>query len=171
MNKSIFIYFIVFIICHNIFSQSKESFIPSTYKMRDSLVIDFNKDGNQDFIMVLESSLQDSLEEGYPRILIVLQGIDYFNYKMKAYNDSLLLCKNCGGFFDPYEGISFREDTLLISQWGGSAWRWGIDYSCVYNRTNDEWYIVKEYTFSHHNSDPENTWEDEIKIFYKKLNN
>jgi hypothetical protein len=169
MYKILIFFCVGFIICQNIFSQTKISFIPPSYKMLDSLVLDFNNDNIQDFIMVLESSLQDSLEEEYPRILIVLQGIDSFNYKIKAFNDSLLLCKNCGGFFDPYDEISFDQDTLLISQWGGSAWRWGVEYACVYNKDDNDWYNVKKYTFSHHNLDPENTWEEETNYLYKKL--
>jgi len=170
MYKILLFSCLAFIFCQNISSQTKTSLIPPTYKMLDSLILDYNNDNVQDFIMVLESSSQDSLEEEYPRILIVLQGLDSFNYIKKSFNDSLLLCKNCGGFFDPYEGISFKQDTLLISQWGGSAWRWGVEYACVYNKSDNDWYIVKEYTFSHHNLDPENTWEDETKYFYKKLN-
>ncbi len=170
MKNSIIFYSIVFILSQNIISQSKLSFIPTAYEIMDSLVLDYNKDSVKDIIMVIENSLQDSSEEEYPRILIVLQGLDSLNYKLEASNDTLLLCKNCGGFFDPYDGISFERDTLLISQWGGSAWRWGVEYSCVYNNVDNSWYIVKEYTYSLHNLDPENTWEDETNYFYKKLN-
>ena len=170
MNKRIVFYYIVFIVCQSIYPQSKLSFIPPTYDITDSLIIDFNKDNIQDFIIVLESNLQDSLEEEYPRILIALQGIDSFNYKMSAINDSLLLCKDCGGFFDPYEGISFDQDTLLITQWGGSSWRWGVEYSCVYDRNDNTWYIVKVHEFAHSNLDPENTLEEKTNYIYKKFN-
>jgi hypothetical protein len=170
MYKILIFFCVGFIICQNIFSQTKISFIPPSYKMLDSLVLDFNNDNIQDFIMVLESSLQDSLEDEYPRILIVLKGLDSLNYNMEAFNDSLLLCKNCGGFFDPYDEISFDQDTLLISQWGGSGWRWGVEYACVYNKDDNAFYIVKEYTFSQHVSAPEDTLKEETKHIYKRLN-
>ena len=151
-------------------NKTKMSFIPQDFQVRDSLVIDFNKDGINDFVMALQSSLPDSSTEETLRILMILKGINSTDYKLSARNDTLLWCKTCGGMMgDPFDGFYFDSDTLEVSQAGGSACRWGVKYFIVFNHEKDNWSIVKKYSFSYDSLDPEESFEDSTIIYNPKI--
>lgn len=58
-------------------------------------------------------------------------------------NDSLILCKTCGGIFgDPYAGVEFKDDSLVIHHYGGSNWRWELTHWFVKNAAGD-WPLVR----------------------------
>ncbi len=147
------------------FSQSINSLIPNKYEIMDSLKVDYNNDDISDYILALSSPLEDSIPEQYPRILLILRGKDSLNFSLEVKNDTLLLCKDCGGFFDPYSHMEFRDDTLIVNHYGGSIWRWEENYYYAYNRENYKWLLVKLFTCSYNNLDPDSTYTEETKYY------
>lgn len=150
-------------------SKTKAYFIPKDFQIRDSLVIDFNKDGISDIVLALQSSKED-LPNDFPGILIILKGINLNEYELSARNDTLIWCKTCGGIMgNPFDSFIFENDTLQINQAGGSASRWGFNYYCTYDNKTDNWFIVKKYSFNYNSNDPEESFDDSTNIYVPKI--
>lgn len=66
------------------------------------------------------------------------------------------MCYHCGGVFgDPYEGLTAIKDGFKISFYGGSSWRWGLEFSFVYDSKRSALFLSKEKQVSYHSTDPE----------------
>ena len=164
MNKAVIIFIVSLYLSFTIRGQSVESFIPKSCKILDSLVIDFNKDHLNDFVMLVEKNPDDSIDYEFGAI-IILQGVSPFDYILKVYNDSLDINRI------ELKGLGIQQDTLIIYSWEGlTAWKSGDDYYCVFDPKNNDWFIVKQLSYSLSVLDPENTYTEEIKYLSKKLN-
>lgn len=85
---------------------------------------DFNHDGIKDVALVIIDSIQEKIVMDTYRSLIILEG-KKIGYKLSRYCDSIILCSNCIGIHgDPFEGLEFRSNKLLIYHYGGSSWKW-----------------------------------------------
>jgi len=164
MNRAVIIIIVSLYLSFTIRGQSVVSFIPKSCKIIDSLVIDFNKDHLNDFVMLVEKDPNDSI--GYEfRAIIILQGATPSDYFLKVYNDSL----DING--TELKGLGIQQDTLIIYSWEGlTAWKSGDDYYCLFDPNNNNWFIVKQLSYSLSVLDPENTYTEEIKYLSKKLN-
>lgn len=79
--------------------------------------------------------------------------------EMVLRNDSLILCLTCGGIFgDPYAGVEFKKDTLIIHHYGGSNWRWATTHSFVYG-TDGTWPLVRQNNVSYSVFEPDSTMQ------------
>ncbi|MCX6319502.1 MAG: hypothetical protein NTW29_19655 [Bacteroidetes bacterium] len=101
-------------------------FIPSGYDTMMTAKGDLNKDGVEDVVLCLKNFSEDSfdMDEEPKRILLVL--IKKNNeYVLKGKSVNALMCRHCGGIFgDPFSGVAVEKGILMISHYGGSAWRW-----------------------------------------------
>jgi len=140
-------------------TNSIESFIPKSCNILDSLVIDFNKDNVKDYVLIVDSINNFSLDDGYVALMI-LEGINTDNYLLSVYNDTLA-----------FDGLSMQQDTLVIFEViGWTAWKSEYEYYCVFDSINNGWYIVKEGGFSLNVFEPEETYSEEMSYVHKKLN-
>jgi hypothetical protein len=116
----------------------KEEIVPKDWSLLDYKENDFNEDGLNDIVGVIEH--QGSDEIMYPRILFI-----YFNngngYSLNLMNPYLILNRDEGGIFgDPYEELSVGKNTFTTNAYGGSAWRWSENNTYEYK--NGDWFLL-----------------------------
>lgn len=126
------------------------SFRDSSYRTLDS--IGFVANGRRFDLIILEHV--EDWEAARPLLLYRYQD----NVRdLLIRNDSLVLCRTCGGVFgDPYDGVRFANDTLRIHHYGGSAWRWSITHAFVPGRDED-WPLVRRTEISYWVHEPDST--------------
>lgn len=68
------------------------------------------------------------MQAAEPRILVVLLARDGGGYVKALQDNRIILRRREGGMFDPVSMDSLRigRNSLYLSYYGGSAWRWGI---------------------------------------------
>ncbi len=126
---------------------SIEDFIPAGWHLLgDTAMGDLNEDGILDFAFAIQKNdtipltrrfyEQSIIEEGRPRILIIIYGSDHGVLTVGAQaNHALLLEDEGGAMGDPYWGVSIDSGMVKSHHLGGGGWfRWSIDY----------WYAVYE---------------------------
>ena len=120
--------------CQNIYTIFSKS-----SQILDSINCDFNYDGINDIICITEDSTDLS------RTLFIFKGLDAKNFEVVERNDTLILKSYDGDIYgDPYSGMSYSKDGLIISFYGGSSWRWNDDYYYCYDLNAAEWFLFKE---------------------------
>lgn len=135
------------------------AFISKGYELLDYETGDLNGDGRKDVVLVLKRAGEDTLDMDDPnnaRPLLLLTRQSNNKLTLAARNDELIMCRQCGGIFgDPYEGITVGKNMLTINFYGGSAWRWGMEYQFRYNATTKNWMLEKETDIYYHNAEPD----------------
>lgn len=127
---------------------------------------DLNGDGRQDFVLVLEKqkakTSDPDIEAGQRPLLILVRRPDG-GLKEAARSSRLVYCSTCGGIMgDPFQGVQAGTKTFTVSHYGGSAWRWGVDYTFNYSRKDEAWQLVRVEETSFHASAPD---EGESRTF------
>src|SRR5436190_23810926 len=78
-----------------------KTFIPPGYSILDSSSGNLNYDSYKDLVLILKYKYDD-INADTTRMLLLLAGEENNLYRLMAKNDSVVLCKNCGGIFgDP----------------------------------------------------------------------
>jgi hypothetical protein len=71
-------------------------------------------------------------------------------------NDRVVYCSTCGGMMgDPFQGVQAGPKTFTVSHYGGSGWRWSVDYTFKYSRRDNTWQLVRVAESSFHASAPD----------------
>ena len=144
------------------FSQSKKlpaeakPFVIKGFEMMDYATGDLNGDKRPDAILVLKIKGEDTLVESADRPFIIL--IRQVNGKLKVEkrNDSMVMCRQCGGVFgDPYESTVIEKNGFSLNFYGGSSSRWSYEYSFSYNLAQKNWMLVKERQVSYSTFNPD----------------
>ena len=100
---------------------------------------DLDRDGDADYIMVLEAP---SLDEQRP-LLILLREADG-SLRLAKRNNRMVMCFECGGVMgDPFVGIEAKSGSFTVSHFGGSRERWGVGYRFDYSRRDKTWQLVE----------------------------
>ena len=123
---------------------------------------DLNRDGRPDAVLVLDPTLKpgDDQFAERPRQLVILVGEADGSYREAVRNGKVAYCSACGGVMgDPFQGVSVGPGTFTVHNAGGSAWRWGVDYTFNYSRRDMTWQLVKVVETSFHASDPDDSKE------------
>lgn len=124
--------------------KGEEITLPKNYSLLDFCQGDLNQDGQRDIAIIIEQ--QPGNESGSRAVYIFLK--NHMGYDLKHENHTLVLgSKNGGVYGDPYAGISIAEGVLTISDYGGSATRWGHDYSFEYKE--NELLLAKVISIGH----------------------
>lgn len=132
-------------------------FVFKGYELLDFAEGDLNADTKKDAILILKKEGEDSImaDELARPFLLLLRQPDGKLFLTKR-NDSLVMCRNCGGIWgDPYEGLEIKKNSFIISFYGGSSWRWGYNYTFTYNATAKDWFLTREQQISYHNTEAE----------------
>ena len=118
---------------------------------------DLDRDGDSDFILVLErppASADEDMEPGQRPLLLLLREADGKLREAKR-NERMVMCPRCGGVMgDPFVGIESGPGTFTVQHYGGSSWRWSADYKFNYSRRDRTWQLVLVEESSFHASDP-----------------
>lgn len=112
---------------------------------------DLNRDGAEDHVFVLT----DAEDSGARDLLIAFTAADRGRFVQHALLEDFLPDKRSGGFHDPIgeegiSGISIQADTLVIRQFGGSAWKWQSEAKYVFDAPLQDLYLVEERGRSYH---------------------
>lgn len=131
--------------------ESLDDFIPEDWKLISKVKGDLNKDKLKDIAAVIEytgESDSDDVEwTGQPRILFVIFKQKDGTYKLSIQSSNVIMRSGEGGVFgDPFDGIKYSRGSILVSSYGGSAWRWGFTYRFRFQ--NHGWYLIGETEFS-----------------------
>ena len=120
---------------------------------------DLDRDGRADFLLVLERlDPAPNPDDGRLRSMRVLVAGEGGRLREAARSDRVVACTRCGGIMgDPFAGIHAAAGTFTVKHYGGSAWRWGADFTFGYSRRDRSWQLVRVNTVSFHASDPEST--------------
>lgn len=112
---------------------------------------DLNRDGAEDHVLVLTNADDD----GHRDLLIAFTASDRGHYVQHALLKDFLPDKQSGGFHDPIgeegiSGISINADTLVIAQFGGSAWKWQSEARYVFDAPRNGFYLMEERSRTFH---------------------
>jgi len=192
MSKQILLFFFSLIGIQSIFGQDLP--IPVNYTIVDSVKGDLNKDGIEELVIVYntEKEKEDTFES-VPRELIIYKKIKD-NWMVWKKSKSAVYGSRDGGMMgDPFGEIEIKNGILLVSQNGGSSWKWGhtdkyryqnggfylIGYSSTYGKPCEYWteidfnlstgkmVIKKEYD-SCENEEEQKIYKSENETIYKK---
>ncbi len=121
-----------------------DDFIPKDWKLISKVKGDLNKDKLKDIAAVIEYTgnyMDDEEERGKPRVLFIILQKKDGSYKLAVQSANLIMREGEGGVFgDPFDGMVYNKGTIVISFYGGSAWRWGYTYRFRYQ--NKDWYLI-----------------------------
>jgi hypothetical protein len=133
------------------------TFIPKGFLILDSLGGDLNLDAYNDLVLILKMEGEDSLQD-VCRPLLILTGQENKSYKLEARNDSVVLCRSCGGVFgDPYESTVIKNGYFSIQHYGGSNWRWTRIITFKFVKEKNSWVLHRDAGESYHTSNPDKT--------------
>jgi hypothetical protein len=98
---------------------------------------DLNKDGITDVAMIIEQ-LKANTEEAPNRSLLIAFGTND-SYSLSIIADKVILKSDEGGVWgDPFESLSIERGSVVVSDYGGSNWRWYNKYRFRFQ--DNEWY-------------------------------
>ena len=111
----------------------------------ESAIGELNQDSWPDRALVLRPTAEDTATERSgelpPRVLLLLFGTPT-GYVLAAQSAQLLLCKECGGQFEPLGGLNIAKGVLTIDQMGGGSERWSISSKFRYQK--GAFYLIGE---------------------------
>lgn len=103
--------------------------------VKEVLSVDINGDGRNDAIVVTETA------EGEIRTLRLFEA-DAHGVQVEIFASTTVVLGSLDGgvFGDPWSGMSYKNDSLFISYYGGSRWRWSSRYQ--FKIHEDEWKLI-----------------------------
>lgn len=128
-------------------ARTLEGVIPEDWtELRDAdgepvrVVGDLNKDGVQDAATVIEKAVPGE-GEAPERALLIAFGKPDGSYKLSIIADHVLLRADEGGVWgDPFDGLEINRGSLVVSEYGGSNWRWYNRYRFRYQ--DADWFLI-----------------------------
>lgn len=135
-------------------------FVLKDHEAIDFAVGDLDGDGRADAVLILkgpdEIQQKDDMETHRPLLLLIRQPDG--RLKQERRTDRLVYCRACGGVMgDPYMDTVVGKGRFTVSHYGGSAWRWGVDYTFAYDGARKDWFLDREQTVGFHAGDPDGT--------------
>lgn len=130
---------------------SLNDFIPKDWKLISKVQGDLNKDKLKDIAAVIEytGEYNDSDNEewtGQPRILFIIFKKNDGTYKLSVQTATLIMRSDEGGVFgDPFAGLEYSRGSIVVSFYGGSAWRWGFTYRFRFQKNG--WYLIGKQSY------------------------
>lgn len=100
---------------------------------------DLNKDGISDLAAVIE---KDAIkEEASPRSLLIAFGSKNNTYTLSIIAKNVVLQSDEGGIWgDPFDSLTIDRGSVLVSDYGGSNWRWYNKYRFRYQ--DKDWFLI-----------------------------
>lgn len=101
---------------------------------------DLNKDDIPDIALVIEKTSIDPAEF-LPRSLLIAFGTEDGAYSLSIIADKVVLGAEEGGIWgDPFEDLTIDRGSVVVSDYGGSNWRWYNKYRFRYQ--DEDWYLI-----------------------------
>jgi len=139
--------------------------LPEDRRILQQATGDLDRDGAGDHVLVLANEADDGARD----LLIAFTAPDRGRFVRHALLREFLPSKHDGGFHDPIgeegiSGISIQADTLIITQFGGSAWKWTSTDKYVYDASRKAFYLVESGGRSFHASGEESQAEERMEL-------
>lgn len=100
---------------------------------------DLNKDGINDIAIIIEETKVS--EEAPPRALLIAFRNNDGTLSLSIIAEKVILKKDEGGVWgDPFESLSIDRGSVLVSDYGGSNWRWYNRYRFRFE--DNDWYFI-----------------------------
>lgn len=100
---------------------------------------DLNKDGIPDLAMVIEKNSVKG--EASPRSLLIAFGGKNNTYTLSIIAKNVILQADEGGIWgDPFDSLTIDRGSVLVSDYGGSNWRWYNKYRFRYQ--DQDWFLI-----------------------------
>ena len=101
---------------------------------------DLNKDGIKDLALIIEQ-LESKTDEAPFRSLLIAFGVGEDTYNLSIIADNVILKADEGGVWgDPFESLFIDRGSVVISNYGGSNWRWYNKYRFRFQ--DNEWFLI-----------------------------
>ncbi|MDN3584336.1 hypothetical protein [Mucilaginibacter flavus] len=149
--KKIFLFAVLLILSQSPFAQvlkvslaKLKPFIPAGYSVLANETGDLNHDNYADVILVLKYNHEADSDQA-ARPLLILLGKPGGKLSLFARNDSVVLCKACGGVFgDPFDGIEIKGRYFTIDHYGGSRFKWTRMITFKYDPIKKDFILHKD---------------------------
>jgi hypothetical protein len=113
--------------------------VPEHYSIVDTVTGDLDKDGRKELVVAFNTSKENGVD-GVPRELIIYK-LETNGWAIWKKSRQALYGSRDGGMMgDPFGQIKIENGTLLISQNGGSSWKW--DHTDRYRYQEGEFYLI-----------------------------
>ncbi len=135
-------------------AKTLNDFIPHDWKLISKAEGDLNKDKLIDIGAVIEYTGEPNKNDdedwtGQPRILFIVFMREDGTYDLSVQSSNVILRADEGGVYgDPFVGIEYSRGSIVVSSYGGSAWRWG--FTDRYRFQDNEWYLIGKTELSEH---------------------
>lgn len=130
---------LTFLLTLNQLSFGQELPIPDNYSIVDSVSGDLDKDSIAELVVVYNIGPENEVD-GVPRELIIYKRENNKWTEWKKSDQALYGSKDGGMMGDPFGEIEIKNGILLISQNGGSSWKWG--FTDKYRFQDGEFYLI-----------------------------
>jgi hypothetical protein len=107
------------------FANGQEIPIPDNYSIVDSVSGDLDKDSFKELVVAYNTGPENEID-GVPRELVIYKLKNNKWTEWKRSSQALYGSRDGGMMGDPFGEIEIENGILLISQYGGSSWKWGF---------------------------------------------
>lgn len=115
--------------------------IPVNYVVIDSVQGDLNRDGINELVVAYDTKASsEENSESVSRELIIYQKVNGSWITWKKSAKALLGSRDGGMMGDPFGAIEIVNGILLVSQNGGSSWKWG--HTDKYRFQDETFYLI-----------------------------
>jgi len=172
--RSLFVLSLLLISCTLLWAQSKKAvpgkllpFIPPGYSVLDFETGDLNRDTYPDVVLALKYD-HEADNDQTARPLLILLGKKNGSLSLFARNDSVVLCKGCGGVFgDPFESITIKGRYFSLEYYGGSRYRWNRITTFKYDPVKKDFILHRDAGTSYDNVQEDKKYTNDV---YQKQN-
>jgi hypothetical protein len=140
-------------------------FVPAGKEALCAAAADLDGDGLGDYVLVVGNVRRDGTvpEDRFdPRALLVLVRQPGGALREAARGDRAVLCLECGGFFDPFEGVDAGPGTFTINHFGGSGLRWRMDFTFRRAPADGTWRLERVRELEYRSVAPETTMDSTV---------
>lgn len=137
MNNAICILAILLIAIQPI--KGQEIPLAENYSIVDTVTGDLDNDSIKELVVAYNAGQENEID-GVPRELIIYKLENNGWVEWKKSKEALYGSRDGGMMGDPFEGIEIKNGILLISQNGGSSWKWG--FTDKYRFQNGEFFLI-----------------------------
>ncbi|WP_025695068.1 hypothetical protein [Paenibacillus durus] len=100
---------------------------------------DLNKDNISDFATIIQKTLVNQTVS--PRSLLIAFGNKDNTYSISIIADKVILKADEGGVWgDPFDSLIINRGSVIVSDYGGSNWRWYNKYRFRYQ--DNDWFLI-----------------------------
>lgn len=145
--------FCVLMILFSLFSFAQEEFRPEGSVVIETAEGDLDGDRVPEKVIIYDT--KDTAEYGNIREIQILKKVDGKWKVLEKSRNALLKSRDGGMMGDPYQQTEIRNGVLMITQAGGSSWKWG--YTDKYRFQNGRFELIG---YSSGSGKPEEYWTD-----------